>query len=78
MRDTSSRLIKTAVVTLLLSTGTFAVANVSANKGNCCGAGGCEVLDDYWIHCESDAFCQSYTPNYPVCCDIPGGFCAMP
>lgn len=66
------------LLAFLFATSVFAVATVRANKGNCCGDWGCGVLDDYWVHCSSDEFCHSYTPNYPICCPIPGGFCAMP
>ena len=76
---TRVQLIRGLLLTLLLATSGFAVAKIGANAPrNCCGTSGCEVLDGYWIACGTDEFCRNYTPNFPVCCTIPGGFCAQP
>jgi len=74
------RLVSGILVAVFLVTAGFSVATVYAGSkpGNCCGDSSCEVLDGYWIHCNSSGFCEEYTPNFPQCCAFSPGFCAEP
>jgi hypothetical protein len=76
------RLLAGLITAAFLVTGGLAVATVYAGElgapRNCCGTSSCEVLDGYWIACDSSTFCRNYTPNFPTCCSMSPGFCAQP